>query len=78
MSTIETPEDIRREGLIALEERLGRAGMLRFLQQFDRGRGDYARERHAWVDSLTLADVKAELKALRKRKARSTKRQKSE
>ncbi len=71
---LETPEDIRREGLNALEERLGRAGMLRFLQQFDRGRGDYAQERHAWVDSLTLADVKAELKALRKSKAKSTRR----
>jgi hypothetical protein len=71
MATLETPEDICRKGLIALEERLGRTGMLRFLQQFDRGRGDYAKVRHAWVDALTLGDVRAELKKLRKRKSAS-------
>jgi len=76
MGTLDTPEDIRREGLIALEERLGRAGMLRFLQQFDRGQGDNAKDRHAWVDSLTLDDVKADLKSLRKRKSASTRRRK--
>lgn len=74
MGTLDTPEDIRREGLLALEERLGRAGMLRFLQQFDRGRGDYAKERHAWVDSLTMDDVKSELKTLRKRKSADRRR----
>lgn len=76
MPTLETPEDIRREGLMALEERLGRAGMLRFLQQFDRGQGDYAKERHAWVDALTVEDVKAELKKLRKRKSAAARRPK--
>lgn len=76
MATLETPDEIRREGLRVLEERLGRAGMLRFLQQFDRGRGDYAQERHAWVDTLTLDDVKAELKKLRKRKTAAPRRRK--
>jgi hypothetical protein len=33
---------------------LGRAGMIRFLQQFETGNGDYARERHAWVDETSL------------------------
>ena len=78
MPVLETPEEIRREGLNALEERLGRAGMLRFLQQFDRGHGDYAQERHAWVDSMTLADIKSELKALRKKRASSKRRSKPE
>lgn len=78
MPVIETPEEIRREGLNALEERLGRAGMLRFLQQFDRGQGDYAQQRHAWVDSMSLADIKTDLKALRKRKASSARRRKLE
>lgn len=76
MPTLETPEDIRRAGLDALEERLGRAGMLRFLQLFDRGQGDYANERHAWVDSLTMDDVKRELASLRKRKASQSRRRK--
>lgn len=54
-----TLDEIRRAGLAALRERLGRAGMIRFLQQFETGSGDYARERHAWVDRLTLSDLKA-------------------
>lgn len=53
-----TLDEIRRAGLAALRDRLGRAGMIRFLQQFETGSGDYARERHAWVDRTTLADIK--------------------
>jgi hypothetical protein len=53
-----TPEEIRREGLKALRDRLGRAGMIQFLQQFDIGSGDYARERHEWVDQTTLDDIR--------------------
>jgi hypothetical protein len=53
-----TLDQIRREGLAALRRRLGRAGMVRFLQQFETGSGDYARERHAWVDQTTLEELK--------------------
>ena len=49
-----TLEEIRQEGLEALRERLGRAGTVRFLQQFETGQGDYARDRQAWVDATTL------------------------
>lgn len=53
-----TQDEIYRQGLQALRDRLGRAGMVRFLQQFETGQGDYARERHKWVDRLTLDDVR--------------------
>jgi hypothetical protein len=53
-----TLEQIRQQGLEALRERLGRAGMVRFLQQFETGHGDYARERHTWADQTTLADLR--------------------
>jgi hypothetical protein len=53
-----TLEEIRRAGLEALRERLGRAGMIRFLQQFETGRGDYASERHQWVDETSLSDLR--------------------
>jgi len=52
-----TLDEIRREGLAALEERLGRADMIRFLQQFENGSGDYSRERHDWVEQTTLEDI---------------------
>ena len=53
-----TLNDIRREGLEALRKRLGRAGMIRFLQQFDTGAGDYATDRHAWVDATPMGAFK--------------------
>jgi hypothetical protein len=53
-----TLDEIYREGLQALRDRLGRAGMVRFLQQFETGQGDYARERHKWVDRHTLDDLR--------------------
>ena len=40
-----SPAEIERLGFAALCERLGPADAIRFLQQFDLGRGDYTRER---------------------------------
>ncbi len=54
-----TQEQIRVAGLEALERRLGPVGMVRFLQQFETGWGDYSEERHQWLgnpDVETLAD----------------------
>lgn len=53
-----TQDEIYREGLQALRDRLGRAGMVRFLQQFETGKGDYARERRTWVDRMTLDELR--------------------
>jgi len=53
-----TPEEIRTKGLSVLKRELGVAGMIRFLQQFDRGSGDWATERHAWAEKLTWDDIK--------------------
>jgi hypothetical protein len=49
-----TLEQIQRDGLIALRERLGVEGMVRFLQQFASGSGDYATERRKWVKKNSL------------------------
>lgn len=65
----QTLDHIRREGLQALRERLGRAGMVRFLQQFETGAGDYATERHAWVDRTSLSDLQALSSKPRKRRS---------
>ena len=55
---MQTLDEIRRDGLAALKERLGQAGMVRFLQQFETGNGDYADDRHEWVDQTTLDDIR--------------------
>ena len=54
--TLTIPE-LKRAGLEALRERLGPAGMIRFLQEFNSGSGDYTKERGAWLDSITLEEL---------------------
>ncbi|MEE9295990.1 MAG: hypothetical protein V3W34_13640 [Phycisphaerae bacterium] len=54
--TLIMPE-IRREGLQALVDRLGPAGTLRFLQQYDPGRGDYTKDRHTWLQDGTIEKI---------------------
>jgi hypothetical protein len=63
-----TLEEIRELGLEALRERLGKAGMIRFLQQFETGGGNYARERHTWVDRMSLEQLVKLAKARRTKK----------
>lgn len=60
-----TTEQIRREGLQALLERLGPAGTIRFLQQYESGYGDYTKERHAWLDGVTVDEIVQEVQRRR-------------
>ncbi|HIH45041.1 MAG TPA: hypothetical protein HA257_08225, partial [Candidatus Methanoperedenaceae archaeon] len=41
--------EIRREGLEVLAKALGPIEMVRFVQSFDLGRGDYTKERSQWL-----------------------------
>ena len=49
--------DIRAEGWKALTERLGVSGAIRFLMEYDPGRGDYVEERRELFRNLTLDDA---------------------
>lgn len=59
--------ELRREGWKALTERLGVSGAIRFLMDYDPGRGDYVRERDSLFAGLTLDDA---LRAIREESAR--------
>lgn len=61
--------ELRHRGLKALFRELGPVGMARFLQQFDTGRGDYTRDRDAWLGDPNLEEITEELRELRERKA---------
>ncbi|MEW6754665.1 MAG: hypothetical protein AB1505_27325 [Candidatus Latescibacterota bacterium] len=56
-----TLEEIRRKGIEALARELGPVGMVRFLQQFETGHGDYGAERHRWLPD-DLQAIAEELK----------------
>ena len=57
-----TPEQVRQAGMQALARALGPAGLIRFLQQFERGSGDYSRDRHALLDDQGLDDIVARIR----------------
>ena len=65
-----TLEEIRTRGLAVLKRELGVAGMIRFLQQFDKGSGNWAKERHKWVDQLSMDDIRKMIVKPRARKQR--------
>lgn len=44
-----TPNEIRKLGIEALAKALGPVGMVRFIQSFDKGSGDYTKERSQWL-----------------------------
>jgi hypothetical protein len=58
-------EQIRIVGMEVLARELGIVGMIRFLQQFETGHGDYSIERHQWLDDQDLDTI---VQRIRKRR----------
>ena len=56
---------LRRLGINALAEKLGPVGMVEFIRQFDPGYGDYTKDRHIWLDGLTIEEIHDEIKNMR-------------
>ncbi len=56
------PVKLRQQGIEALVKALGVVGMVRFLQQFDQGSGDYTKDRDALLADITLEDAIALIK----------------
>jgi len=53
--------ELNERGLRALVRELGPAGMARFLNQYRRGKGDYTRDRHLWLDKLDSDEIWASI-----------------
>lgn len=53
--------ELNRKGFKALVDALGYADAIRFIRQYDNGSGDYTKERHQWLDKLTLEDIWADI-----------------
>ncbi|MCI5148803.1 MAG: hypothetical protein D3916_05340 [Candidatus Electrothrix sp. MAN1_4] len=59
-----TENEIQRLGLEALSRGLGVVGLIRFIQQFDKGHGDYVKDRQEWQEGYSLDSL---LEAVAKR-----------
>lgn len=65
-------EEIRRAGLDALARELGPVGMVRFLQQFETGSGDYTAERADLLGAPSVTQLAERLRNLRAGEAERT------
>lgn len=52
-----TPVEIQKAGLTVLAQELGAVGFVRFIQQYELGKGNYTKDRHQWLDQLSSGDV---------------------
>lgn len=64
-----TLDQVRRRGIEALVRELGPLGMVRFLQQFETGQGDYTRERHQWLGEPDVRSLAAQIRERRRQPA---------
>ena len=66
MNTVEnyqTEHEIRRQALQALRTSLGVVGLIRFMQQYDKGFGNYTLDRQAWQKTYSVDSLFAAIKA---------------
>jgi len=52
-----TPSKIRVHGFEILLRELGAAGAVRFMQQYESGRGDYTRDRRNWLTEQSVCKL---------------------
>ena len=79
MKTRELPLlELHEKGLQALCKELGPSGMIRFLQLYGTGMGDYTKERRKWLDKLSPEEMDAGIQAIQqkthRRKAKAAKK----
>ena len=54
---IKDPAVIRRIGFDALVRELGTVGAINFIQQYDRGSGDYTKDRRKYFDDMSVDEI---------------------
>ena len=58
--------ELQNKGYQILQEHLGIVGMLKFIQQFDIGSGDYTKEREKLLGNPTIDEIKSEIEQIKK------------
>lgn len=60
-----TEYEIQQLGIEALRKGIGVVGLIRFMQQFDKGHGDYVKDRQHWQKDYTVDTL---LEAMKEKK----------
>jgi len=67
-----TLEQIRLTGLRVLSRDLGAVGLVRFLQQYETGDGDYTAERRDWIGERAVQEIAQDIERGRRSTAQNT------
>ena len=62
---VKTLHEIHHEGMNSLLKTLGPVDLIRFIQMFDHGKGDYTKERKQWL-SDDLDEIYGEIQNMQK------------
>ena len=54
-------EEFERHTLAILQRELGLDGLARFLRLYRSGTGDYTRDRHRWLEGVSIDQIMAEI-----------------
>ena len=57
-----TLAELNRKAFKTLVDSLGYVEAVRFFKQFESGDGDYTKDRHKWLDDLSLDDILTDIK----------------
>lgn len=68
----ESLHDLHQRGLRALARELGPVGLIRFLQYYHPGEGDYTRDRDQWLKGVTVEQIASEIRTHRPTRSRKT------
>lgn len=60
----QTEHEIQRQALLVLRNSLGVVGLIRFMQQYDKGYGNYTVDRQVWQQNYTVDSLFAAMKAV--------------
>lgn len=52
-----TEREIQLAAYESIQKQLGSVGLIRFIQQFEQGRGDYTKDRYERLDDLSVDEL---------------------
>jgi len=62
MDNYQSNIEVQRKGYQILAKELGVVNFIRFLQEFEKGSGNYTEDRHNWQDVYCVQDILEEIK----------------
>ena len=62
ISNYQSNIEVQRKGYQILAKELGVVDFIRFIQEFEKGSGNYTENRHEWQDRYSVEDILREIK----------------